>query len=47
MQSSFSCDSYLAHAVVSEFDVSLVVQQYIVQLKVAVDDAAFVQEVQC
>lgn len=37
---------YLAHAVVGELDVSLVVQQHVVELEVAVDDAALVQEVQ-
>lgn len=37
---------YLAHAVVGELDVSLVVEQHVVELEVAVDDAALVQEVQ-
>lgn len=38
--------SYLAHAVVSEFDVSLMVQENVVQLQVAVDDALLMKEVQ-
>ena len=37
---------YLAHAIVCELDVSLVVQENIVQLQVAVDDSFFMQEVQ-
>lgn len=32
-------DAFLAHAVVGELDVSLVVQQNVVQLEIAVDDA--------
>lgn len=38
--------SYLAHAVVCELDVSLVIQENVVQLQVSVDDALFMQEVQ-
>lgn len=38
--------SLLAHSVIGELDVSLVVEQHVVQLEVAVDDAALVQEVQ-
>lgn len=38
--------SYLAHAVVCELDVSLVVQENVVQLQVSVNDALFMQEVQ-
>lgn len=30
---------YLAHAVVCELDVSLVVQEHVVQLQITVDDA--------
>lgn len=37
---------YLAHAIVCELDVSLVVQENVVQLQVTVDDSFFVQEVQ-
>lgn len=37
---------YLAHAVVCELDVSIVVQENIVQLQVSVNDALFMQEVQ-
>lgn len=40
------CVSYLAHAVVCELDVSFMVQENVVQLQVAVDDALFMQEVQ-
>lgn len=32
-------DAFLAHAVVGQFDVALVVQQDVVQLEIAVDDA--------
>ena len=32
-------DAFLTHAIVSEFDVTLVVQQHIVQLEVPVNDA--------
>ena len=39
-------DALLAHAVVGELDVALVVEQHVVQLEVAVDDAALVQIVQ-
>ena len=39
-------DSLLAHSVVCEFDVSLVIEENVVQLEVAVDDAALVEEVQ-
>ena len=39
-------DALLAHAVVRELDVALVVEQNVVQLQVSVDDAALVQEVQ-
>lgn len=38
--------SYLAHAIVCEFDVSLVVQENVVQLQIAIDDALFMEEVQ-
>lgn len=40
------CLSYLAHAIVCELDVSLMVQEDVVQLQVTVDDALFVKEVQ-
>lgn len=40
------CVFYLAHAVVCELDVSFVVQENVVQLQIAVDDALFMQEVQ-
>ena len=39
-------DALLAHAVVRELDVALVVEQNVVQLQVSVDDAALVQEVE-
>lgn len=39
-------ESYLAHAVVRQLDVPFVIQQDVVQLQVAVDDALFMQEVQ-
>ena len=39
-------DSFLAHAIVCQLDVSLMVQQHVVQLKVSVDDPTLVQVVQ-
>ena len=39
-------DPLFAHPVVGELDVALVVEQHVVQLEVAVDDAALVQIVQ-
>lgn len=46
--SSFTvrCHPHLAHAVVGELDVSLRVQQHVVQLQVSVDDPSLVQVVQ-
>lgn len=38
--------SCLAHAIVCELDVSLVIQENVVQLQISVDDALFMQEVQ-
>lgn len=40
------CGSHLAHAVVCQLDVPFVVQQDVVQLQVAVDDALLMQEVE-
>ncbi len=40
-------DALLAHAVVGQLDVALVVQEDVVQLEVSVDDAALVEEVEC
>lgn len=37
---------YLAHAIICEFDVSLMVQENVVQLQIAIDDALFMEEVQ-
>ena len=39
-------DALLAHAVVGELDVALVIEKHVVQLQVSVDDAAFVQEIE-
>ena len=39
-------DSLLAHAIVCQLDVTLVVQQHVVQLQVPVDDPTLVQVVQ-
>ena len=39
-------DALLAHAIISQFDVSFVIQQDVVQLQIAVDDALLVQEVE-
>lgn len=40
------CLFYLAHAIVCELDVPLVVQEDVVQLQVTIDDAFFMKEVQ-
>lgn len=39
-------DTYLAHAVICEFNVSLRVEQHIVQFEISVDDAALVEVVE-
>lgn len=39
-------DALLAHAVIGQLDVALVVEQHVVQLQIAVDDALLVQEVE-
>ena len=39
-------DSFLAHPVVRELDVALVVQQHVVELQVAIDDPTLMQIVQ-
>lgn len=40
------CNSHLAHAVVCEFDVSLRVQQHVVQLQISVDDSSLMKVVE-
>lgn len=41
-----SANTHLAHAVVRELDVSLGVEQHVVQLQVSVDDALLVEVVE-
>ncbi len=38
---------HLAHAIVCKFDVSLRVQQHIVQFQISVDDSPLVEVVEC
>lgn len=38
--------AYFAHSIIGQFDVSVVVQQHVVQLQVPVDDPLLMQEVQ-
>lgn len=45
-QNGYQLVRHLAHAVVCELDVTLVVQENVVQLQITVDDALFMKEVQ-
>ena len=40
-------DAFFAHSVICQLDVTLVVQQNVVQLQITVNDSPFVQEVEC
>lgn len=40
-------DALLAHPIVGELHVSLVIQQHVVKLQVAIDNALLMQEIQC
>ena len=41
-----NCKTHLAHAVICKFDVSLWVQQHIVQFQISVDDSPLVEVVE-
>lgn len=41
-----SPEAYFAHSIICQFDMSIVVQEHVVQLQVTVDNSLLMQEVQ-